>query len=114
MVYTFQDLAFDVLKQVDKPLIYQDIWEKAKELGLASKIKTTGKTPWATLGAILYVDVRDNPESKFIKVGKRPARFFLKEKESDISEDLIKKMRLLRPNQKKRKANGSREIYIHY
>lgn len=32
MAYTFHDLAFDVLKKTEKPLTYQEIWEKAKEL----------------------------------------------------------------------------------
>ena len=39
-----------------------------------AKIKSTGKTPWQTLGARLFVDVRDTHKSRFIKVGKRPAQ----------------------------------------
>ncbi len=70
-------------------MIYQEIWELAKTSGLSAKIKTSGKTPWQTLGAQLYVDVRDNSESKFIKVGKRPARFFLKERQSEISANIV-------------------------
>jgi len=94
MAYTFHDLAFDVLRQAEKPLTYQEIWEKAVEIGLTKKIKSSGKTPWQTLGARLFVDVRDNPNSKFIKVGKRPTRFFLKVKESGLSDDIIKKIEI--------------------
>ncbi len=98
MAYSFLDLAFDILKAAKQPLIYQEIWEAAKTSGLTSKIKTSGKTPWQTMGARLYVDVRDNEDSKFIKVGKRPARFFLKERTleavgviaSEIEEELKK------------------------
>ncbi len=89
MAYSFLDLAFDVLKTAKQPLIYQEIWEAGKISGLTSKIKTSGKTPWQTMGARLYVDVRDNEDSKFIKVGKRPARFFLKERQSEISAKLM-------------------------
>jgi uncharacterized protein len=85
-VATFLDLAYGVLKEAEKPLTYQEIWQAGQDMGLASKVGTTGKTPWNSLGAQLYVDVRDNESSKFIKVGKRPARFFLKERRKDITE----------------------------
>ena len=84
MAYTFYDLALDTLKQTEKPLTYQEIWGKAEYLNFTSKINSSGKTPWQTLGARLFVDVRDNPNSRFVKVGKRPARFFLKEKEAEL------------------------------
>jgi len=76
MNYSFLDLAYDVLKQTAKPLTYQEIWQAGQEKGLTAKVETAGKTPWQTLGARLYVDVRDNDASKFIPVGKRPTRFF--------------------------------------
>jgi hypothetical protein len=85
MKYGFLELAKEVLQKVDTPLIYQDIWAFGERDGLTKKITTKGKTPWQTLGARLFVDVRDNPESSFIKVGKNPAKFFLKSK-----KDLIK------------------------
>ena len=81
MVYSFLKLAAEVLAQTTKPLTYQQIWQKAKIDGFSAKLKTKGKTPWQTLGAQLYVDVRDNPKSRFVKVGKRPARFFLKSRQ---------------------------------
>ena len=92
MAYTFLDLASEILKQSPKPMTYQEIWSKATELGVSSKIKTSGKTPWQTLGALLYVDVRDNPGSVFIKVDKRPARFFLKGREKQLSIDIVSKI----------------------
>ncbi len=94
MSYTFNDLAIDVLNQAEKPMTYQEIWQKAEELTLTEKIKSSGKTPWQTLGARIFVDVRDNPNSKFIKVGKRPARFFLKSRKSEITEDIVKKIEI--------------------
>jgi len=94
MAYTFLDLASEVLKGAVAPLTYQEIWERAKASGLVARVKTSGKTPWQSLGAYLYVDVRDNQDSKFVKVGKRPARFFLRVRQSEVSADAIKKIEL--------------------
>jgi len=94
MAYSFFDLAYDVLKQSTKPLTYQEIWEVGKDKGFVDKIKTSGKTPWQTLGAYLYVEVRDNADSKFIKVGKKPARFFLKERQKEVRPDTVAKIEM--------------------
>jgi len=72
MSYSYLDLAVDVLKDAVKPLLYQEIWQLATEKGLVAKLGANGKTPWQSLGARLYVDVRDNAESKLLKVGTRP------------------------------------------
>lgn len=91
-IYSFLDLAFDVLKGTPQPLTYQEVWQVGKEKGFTDKIKTSGKTPWQSLGAQLYVEVRDNNESRFMKVGKRPARFFLKERAAELPTDAIAKI----------------------
>ena len=88
MANSYLDLAVEVLKTARQPLTYQEIWDAARTSGLSAKIKTSGKTPWQSLGAQLYVEVRDNPESQFIKVGKRPARFFLRDRQSEVPSDL--------------------------
>jgi len=90
--YSFLDLAYEVLKESPRPLTYQEVWQVGKDRGLAGKIKTSGKTPWQSMGAQLYVEVRDNEESRFIKVGKQPARFFLKERQADLPPDAITKI----------------------
>ena len=92
MSYTFLDLAYDVLKQATQPMIYQEIWQVGHDKGLTAKLDATGKTPWQSLGARLYVEVRDNDESRFIKVRSRPARFFLRERASEIPADAISKL----------------------
>jgi hypothetical protein len=89
MAYSFLDAAYEVLETAKHPLTYQELWDEAKAKGLSVKINTSGKTPWRSLGALMYVDVRDNSLSKFIKVGSRPARFFLKDRQSEISDNLI-------------------------
>jgi uncharacterized protein len=92
MAYTYLDLAHEILKAAPRPLTYQEIWERAKETGAATQVKTKGKTPWQSLGAHLYVDARDNEESRFVKVGKRPVRFFLKAREGEVNTDAIEKI----------------------
>lgn len=92
MSYSYLEMACDVLKQVPNPIVYQEIWKVAFEKGLTSKLDILGKTPWQSLGARLYVDVRDNPESTFLKVGSRPTRFFLKSRASELHPDAITKL----------------------
>ena len=75
----FLELAERVLKEEGRPLTPQEIWELAQEKGYAAQVGTKGKTPWATLGAQLYVDTRDKPKSIFAKASERPTRFALKE-----------------------------------
>jgi uncharacterized protein len=89
MSYYFLDLAYDVLKEASRPLTYQEIWEIGKHRGLGDRIRSTGKTPWQTVGAQLYVEVRDNPDSRFIKLGRRPARFFLRDRQSELPFDVV-------------------------
>ncbi len=100
MAYSFTDLAEDVLKSASTPMTVQQIWDVAKDSSFISKLRTKGKTPWATLGARLYVDVRDNPQSKFIQVSRRPARFYLKSRQSELSKTVLQKMDLAEARQK--------------
>ena len=79
--YTFLQLALDTLKESCGPLSVDEIWELAVKKGFAAKIESQGKTPNATLGARIYIDIRDNPNSKIVKVSTRPTKFSLKDKE---------------------------------
>ncbi|CAN5835079.1 HTH domain-containing protein [soil metagenome] len=92
MTYSYLDLAYDVLKQSNDPLTYQEAWKLSVDRGLAAKLAATGKTPWESLGARLYVEVRDNPNSRFIPVGKRPMRFFLRERGHELSPDVLEQL----------------------
>ena len=102
--YSFLDLAYDVLRAATTPLTYQEIWQVGKEKGLADKIKTSGKTPWQSLGAQLYVEVRDNESSRFMKVGKRPARFFLTDRAAEIPTDAVAKIEKEEAKKKEKKT----------
>ena len=75
---TFLQLAKRVLAEENAPLSPEEIWNVAQLKGYANAVGTKGKTPWRTIGAQLYVDVRDNPASLFGKTGARPTRFALR------------------------------------
>ncbi len=76
---TFLELAEKVLREEQKPLTHQEIWEVAQQKGYDKEINSKGKTPWTTIGARIYIDMRDNPQTKFIKVHNGTTKFFLKE-----------------------------------
>ena len=87
--YTALDFAEDILKTATAPMTFQEITEKGKASEYFAKVGFHGKTPDHTVGARLFVDVRDNSKSRFLKVGKAPARFFLKARQKELSEDVI-------------------------
>jgi hypothetical protein len=76
--WTFLELAQKIIEEEKKPLSPEEIWELAKIKGYDKKVKTQGKTPWMTIGAQIYVNIRDRKDSAFIKINSRPRRFYLR------------------------------------
>ncbi len=72
--WTFLELAKKILEEEKKALTPEEIWEMAKIKGYDKYVGTQGKTPWATIGAQIYVNIRDNKNSPFIKIDSRPKR----------------------------------------
>ncbi len=109
----FLEFARKVLEKSDTPLIYQEIWKKGVELKFSEEIKTSGKTPWQTVGAQLFVEVRDNPNSIFVKVGKRPAKFYLKSRQPSLTDEVIEQLDLeiARPEKKEKVNYHERELH---
>jgi len=89
MAITFLQLAKKVLSEEKRPLSASEIWKVAVEKAQDKLVGSTGKTPWASLAALLYVDVRDNSDSEFISIGTRPKKFFLKSLKEKIDINLI-------------------------
>ena len=88
---TFLQLAELVLKEEKIALTSNEIWVLAKEKGYDIKLNSVGKTPWATLGAQIYVNTKDNPKSVFAQTDSRPKKFFLKTLEDQIDQLSIQK-----------------------
>lgn len=75
---TFIDLAKKVLEEEKTPMTVEQMWENIQKKGYDNYIKSKGKTPWRSIGARIYVDMRDNPYSVFIKMKTSPQTFYLK------------------------------------
>ena len=75
---TFLELAEKVLEENQIPMKTGEIWAYGVEKGYDKKVNSSGKTPWSTLAAQVYVNVRDNPNSPFGATGTRPKKFYLK------------------------------------
>ena len=78
MSSTFLQLAQKIIEEEKHPLGASEIWRIAQTKGYDKELASKGKSPWATLGAQLYVDVRDNQNSVFVATGARPKLFFLR------------------------------------
>jgi hypothetical protein len=76
---TFWDIIENTIAKAGKPLSPKEIWENANKLGTIGDFVTTGKTPWATIGAYCYTDIqRAGDNSMVIQTSERPAQFFLR------------------------------------
>jgi Protein of unknown function (DUF511). len=63
----FIEFAEKVIREENRPLTPKEIWEIGKSKGYDKELNSSGRTPWQTIGARLYVDIKDNPSTKFIK-----------------------------------------------
>lgn len=65
---SFKEAAIKILQESKHPMSPNDIYRVAAEQKL---IKTSGKTPEATMGAQIYTDIKKNgASSQFVQVGK--------------------------------------------
>lgn len=81
MAFGFIDFAKEVLEDSDSPISVEEMWKAGCNLGLDKNLGSSGKTPIRTLSARIYVDIKNNVNSVFLQVSKRPAKFFLKGKD---------------------------------
>lgn len=72
---TYFKAAEQILKIADTPLTEKQIWKRIVEKNL---MQSSGKTPWQSLSARLYVDIKKG-NSIFCIASKRPTTFWLKE-----------------------------------
>jgi len=74
----FIEFAEKIIKEENRPLTPNEIWEIGVQKGHTKLLNSTGKTPWQTIGALIYIDIRDKPDTPFIKLKVKPSKFFLK------------------------------------
>ena len=80
---TFGELAIKILKETNEPMTVEEMWEYAVTVEYDKKLGSKGKTPWRTMGAKIYVDLKDNPNTPFIKIDSKPKKFFLKDTQNE-------------------------------
>lgn len=83
MTNTFKGVAYEILKEAGKPLHAEEITKIALQKGW---LKTAGKTPEATMNALLIVDTnKKGLKSLFKKTG--PSTFAINEKIKVVAKD---------------------------
>ena len=91
---TFWDIIERTIEKIATPLSAKEIWDKANELGTIGNYTTTGKTPWATIGAYCYTDINNNGDaSMIIQTSERPAQFFLRKLADKIDIQKVQKQK---------------------
>ena len=79
MSYNFLKLAEEILNNTKIPMSINEMWNYAEKNNMTEELNSSGKTPWKTLGARVYVDIKNNKKTKIKQISKRPAKFGLKE-----------------------------------
>ena len=77
-MYTSLQLSKRVLFEKGVPMGAEEIWAYAVEKGYDKECGLSGKTPWRTIQAKLYVNIRDKLDSIFVQVSSRPPMSGLK------------------------------------
>ncbi len=77
MTLTALELAKKVLEENGCPMCSEDIWEYAVEKGYDKDSKLHGKTPWHTIGAQLYMNLKSGT-SIFVQTSSSPPKFALR------------------------------------
>ncbi|EAK5813466.1 HrgA protein [Campylobacter jejuni] len=76
---SYKELTLEILKQSDRPLSVNEIWQKALEKGLDKKLSSIGQTPTQTIWNRLLTD-----KINFLKTSIKPTTFWLKERENEL------------------------------
>ena len=58
MAFTFLQLAEETLTKAKIPLTAEEIWKKAAEYGLQEQCASSGLTPWRSISARIYVEMK--------------------------------------------------------
>ena len=111
MKLTFLKLSEKILFEEKKPLTSIEIWELAKLKGYDKEIGTQGKTPWQTINAQIYVNIRDKQNSIFIRIKSKPVKFYLKSLDSLNEISKIVKVEINKVEKPKKFTYIERELH---
>lgn len=79
------EIAKKILEKEQRPLNPNQMYKIAENLGLTEELNFKGKTPWATFGARIYEDLKNNSDTIFEKVQEKPILIMLKDQHFNIS-----------------------------
>ncbi|MEJ5199038.1 MAG: HTH domain-containing protein [Anaerolineae bacterium] len=111
---TFLQLAEKVIKEEKRPLSPSEIWQIAQAKGYDKEVVTKGKTPEATLGARLYVEVRDNPTSIFVATSSRPKRFVLRSLTNTVDDKILESQPVSIPKRQDYQEKDLHPFVVYY
>ena len=77
MTLTALELAKKVLEENGCPMCSEDIWEYAVEKGYNKDSKLHGKTPWNSIGAQMYMNLKSDT-SVFVQTSSSHPKFALR------------------------------------
>jgi hypothetical protein len=95
-----KEMAEKIIRDTQKPLSPVEIWEIAEPQGYREKLKLKGRTIPSTIGAQIYTDIKDNPNSKFIKIKTKPVRFYLNDLPQNYDVNLLENQSVQKSVQK--------------
>ncbi|MDR4920286.1 winged helix-turn-helix domain-containing protein [Bacillus thuringiensis] len=76
---TFIELIYKVLLETKESMTPLEIWKYIESKGYHLLLKSqSGTTPWKTISARIYTDIKGNSESPLMKVNSRPVKFKIK------------------------------------
>lgn len=84
---TLKQLLLETLKKADKPLTIKEIFEQINKYMLSHNLTgqtLRGKQPKQVIGSHIYTDI-NKTDSSFIQTSKRPATFWLRERENELT-----------------------------
>jgi hypothetical protein len=84
-----KELAEKIIRDARKPLSPVEIWEIAESQGYKEKLNLTGRTVPNTIGAQIYIDIKDNQNTVFLKIKTKPTRFYLKDLPQNYDINLL-------------------------
>ena len=109
-----KDLTIKVLEEYNEAMTSEQIWNYAIEKEYNLLVNSNGKTPWLTIASQIYVDIRDNDNSMFIKVGKHPIKFFLKGKKVTIVDKKLIDLKKAKISKEKYCERDLHKILTYY
>jgi hypothetical protein len=108
---TFLELAEKVLQDEKRPLTATEIWSVAEIKGYNRALNSQGKTPWATLGAQIYVNAKESSKTIFAQTDGRPKKFYLKSQISQINLTDFETLEDRIPSKKKKFEYLEKELH---